>query len=469
MHMTLRRRLSRLGVVVAALAALLLPLALMTAWGTAQTRARTTVLVLAPPWSGDDATVRDYLAFLLVEYLREAGGLVAGRGEDEGLRVLSSSAGAGAFEVELRTSGPEAARRILLELVATATRRLTLEVRTLILGRTQILERELSVLERSRRFEESLGEGARSVMAAREEQLRVELQRLRLYLAEPPEIVRSAEPLTSLVPTEGAPGRMALLAFVGLTLVFAGLELFLHVNGRRRARWFVERGTELPVLAVIPPLEDPLPVRSQPFGPAAEAFRSLRTRLACAGARRVVLVGVEAGEGTSTVAANLALVDAETGRRTLLVDGDMRRPRQHVLFGVGNDVGLTDVLIDTETRDAIWDAPDAGLGLLTSGPTPPDPGALLEGERLVGVLGDPAGLGVASIVVDAPPLSGCSDALPLAVAADALVVVVRPGVADPERVVAAVRELARAGAPLAGLVFTDVALGGGTRVAYGVR
>jgi hypothetical protein len=49
------------------------------------------------------------------------------------------------------------------------------------------------------------------------------------------------------------------------------------------------------------------------------------------------------------------------------------------------------------------------------------------------------------------------------------VVVVRPGVADPERVVAAVRELARAGAPLAGLVFTDVMLGGGTRRAYGVR
>ncbi|TMH13144.1 MAG: chain length determinant protein tyrosine kinase EpsG, partial [Betaproteobacteria bacterium] len=98
------------------------------------------------------------------------------------------------------------------------------------------------------------------------------------------------------------------------------------------------------------PLSDELVAAYQPFSPRVEQLRAIRSQLMLrwfdkAEQRQVMtVVGTEPGEGRSYLAANLAVVFSQLGERTLLIDADMRRPRQHELFLLQNKVGLSTVL-----------------------------------------------------------------------------------------------------------------------------
>ncbi len=97
-------------------------------------------------------------------------------------------------------------------------------------------------------------------------------------------------------------------------------------------------------------VSEELVMARDPSGPRAEAFRALRSRLAMRwpgpteGARSLAIVSPGAGEGRSHVAANLAVAFALSGERTLLIDGDLHSARQHRIFDVRNQAGLTEVL-----------------------------------------------------------------------------------------------------------------------------
>jgi len=121
-----------------------------------------------------------------------------------------------------------------------------------------------------------------------------------------------------------------------------------------------------------------------PFGPQAEVFRALRSHLMLKWfqldlrLKHLAIVSPHRDEGRSYLAANLAVVFSQLGERTILIDADMRNPRQHALFGLDNRAGLSTFLAGRAGTDVI--APIAqlnGLCVLPAGPVPPNPQELL--------------------------------------------------------------------------------------------
>ena len=146
--------------------------------------------------------------------------------------------------------------------------------------------------------------------------------------------------------------------------------------------------------------------------------------------------GATEGEGKSLTVANLAVAEARAGRNVILVDLDLRRPAQDVLFDTGGrSPGVTDVLLGhVSLDDAMVDIPvtsnddggraEGSLRLLRSGPLPPDPGELVasdHAERLIQSLRDKAEV----VYVDCPPMLVAGDALAISRYCDAIIVVTR--------------------------------------------
>lgn len=133
-------------------------------------------------------------------------------------------------------------------------------------------------------------------------------------------------------------------------------------------------------------------VATAPRSEVAEAVRTLRTQLALHWMSRMQtqclsIVGAERGEGRSFVAANLALAFAQINERTLLIDMNLRQPRQHEIFRVGNRYGVTSLLNGRGTGQELQRIEGyPSLYLLTSGPTPPSPQELLTARSLTPTL-----------------------------------------------------------------------------------
>ncbi|BBP03609.1 hypothetical protein TPL01_11480 [Sulfuriferula plumbiphila] len=120
----------------------------------------------------------------------------------------------------------------------------------------------------------------------------------------------------------------------------------------------------------------------QPFGPQVESLRALRSQLMLrwftAGHKALAIASINPGDGASYLAANLAVVFSQLGERTLLIDADLRRPRQHVLFNLGNRPGLSDMLAGRAGMSAVTRIPAfLNLSVLTAGAVPPNPSELL--------------------------------------------------------------------------------------------
>ena len=132
------------------------------------------------------------------------------------------------------------------------------------------------------------------------------------------------------------------------------------------------------------PVSDELVAAYEPFSPRVEQLRAIRSQLMLRWFDKVdqrqvlTIVGTERGEGRSYLAANLAIVFSQLGERTLLVDADLRNPRQHELFYLENKVGFSTLLSGRSREEAIVRIPDlAGLCVLPAGPVPPNPLELL--------------------------------------------------------------------------------------------
>lgn len=168
---------------------------------------------------------------------------------------------------------------------------------------------------------------------------------------------------------------------------------------------------------------------TSPRLPVAEAYRTLRTNLEFASLehplRTLLVTSPGPEEGKSVVLANLAVVIAQTGKRVILVDGDLRHPRQHEIFGLSNAVGLSTVLRGEASASPppLADGGVAGLSVLTSGPLPPNPAELLASRRMTDLIATLAGQ--ADVVLfDAPPVVAVTDAAILAGQVDGVLLVI---------------------------------------------
>lgn len=166
---------------------------------------------------------------------------------------------------------------------------------------------------------------------------------------------------------------------------------------------------------------------------AAEQYRSLRTRIKRAengrAVRAIVVTSPNKGDGKSLTAANLAITMAqEFQQRVLLIDGDLRRPAVHRLFGVPGNPGLTDVLMGgAELNEALVNVEQHHLTLLPAGAIPSHPAELLGSSSMRRVL-DTLRTRFDRILIDMPPVAPLADLHILAPMADGLLMIVRAGV-----------------------------------------
>jgi receptor protein-tyrosine kinase len=154
----------------------------------------------------------------------------------------------------------------------------------------------------------------------------------------------------------------------------------------------------------------------QPFGPQVESLRALRSQLMLRWftgqpeRRALAVVSPDGGEGRSRLAANLAVLFSQLGTHTLLIDADMRNPRQHELFNMGNRAGLSTILSGRGEGGEVFRVPSfLDLSVLPAGPLPPNPAELL-GRPLFGVFLDDMRREFDVILIDTPAAADYADA-----------------------------------------------------------
>lgn len=202
-----------------------------------------------------------------------------------------------------------------------------------------------------------------------------------------------------------------------------------------------------------------IPFAVDPFSRHSENIRALRTELLlrCPASRTanvIAVVSPSAGEGRSQLAAELALAFAQLGSRTLLVDADMRNPRQHLLFDCGNEEGLSQA-IDRHDLPSLHRVEGVTeMALLTAGPSPSNPLELLSDGRF--------GKWVTRwrdryhfVIFDTPPITSCADGLALAAIAGRALVVTRARHTSYKAAKEMMRRLATSQAEILGSVISN--------------
>lgn len=169
---------------------------------------------------------------------------------------------------------------------------------------------------------------------------------------------------------------------------------------------------------------------TNPRSPVSEAYRTLRTNLSFYSLdepiRSLVVTSPAPDEGKSTTIANLAVTMAQSGRRTILVDSDLRRPSLHTFFDLGHDRGLTDMVLDEGSAPALQETGVPDLWLLASGKKPPNPADMLGSrqlDRVITRLTDQADI----VLFDAPPIIAVTDAAVLGAKVDGVLLVLKAG------------------------------------------
>ncbi len=173
-------------------------------------------------------------------------------------------------------------------------------------------------------------------------------------------------------------------------------------------------------------------VRDNPLSPMAESYRLIRSSLLLSTPERpprvILMTSMVQQEGKSTTTKNLAHILAQNSKKVLIVDCDMRRPRQHSMFGIVNNYGLSNYLsgnID-EKQALIRQVPDSEVYLITSGPVPPNPAELLNSSKMLQLTKEMQEK-FDFVLLDSPPVQQVTDSFALAPIADGTVIVVRAG------------------------------------------
>jgi non-specific protein-tyrosine kinase len=213
---------------------------------------------------------------------------------------------------------------------------------------------------------------------------------------------------------------------------------------------------------------------AEPKSAAAEAYRTLRTNITFASPDKPVHVimatSTSPDDGKSTTIANLAITFAASGATTVLVDGDLRRPHLHTIFGLPNEQGLTTLVVDMARGDTpaipLQNTQVANLQVLTSGPVPPNPSEILASQKmgeLIEMLRGKADY----VLIDTPPIIAVTDAAVLSPKVDGVLLVVNAGKTKRELAIKARDMLKQVNANVIGVVLNNAQVDKSAYAYYG--
>lgn len=193
-----------------------------------------------------------------------------------------------------------------------------------------------------------------------------------------------------------------------------------------------------------------------PTSVVAEQLRTVMTNIAFANVdgkiKSIMVTSSEPSEGKSTFGANLAITYAKQGRNVTLVDADMRKPTVHKTFNVSNKIGLSTILSGSSTvEDSIKYTSIDNLNVITSGPIPPNPSALLGNRKILDII-NKFNQDNDLVIVDVPPVNTMADASIVSTTVDGTIFVIPQGLAEKKNVKAAVGQLRKLNVNVLGAV-----------------
>lgn len=218
-------------------------------------------------------------------------------------------------------------------------------------------------------------------------------------------------------------------------------------GSKKKGRWLEKKTAEDVNIELLP--------HSKPRLAIAEAYRQLRTAMLLSSAEELRVISVtsaESGEGKTTTAVNLAVVMAQLGRRVLMLDGDLRKPRLHEIFQLSNRFGVVNLLTGAGKSDEVFQRTTVpNLFVIPSGPIPPNPAELLASDRMADFVQH-----VRShfdfVLIDSPPALAVTDATLIGTLTDGVLFCVAAGKVPREEARACRDRLVRAEVKILGAV-----------------
>ena len=199
-------------------------------------------------------------------------------------------------------------------------------------------------------------------------------------------------------------------------------------------------------------------INRDPKSPIAEAYRTLRTNIQFSSIDKqlqtIVVTSSGATEGKSTTATNVAASFIQMGKKVVLIDADMRRPRLAKIFDLPNHEGLSNALYQNEDIHKYIRSVN-GVNVVTSGPIPPNPAEMLSSDRMKAAI---EGLKKSFdyVIVDSPPVSYVTDGAILSSLCDGTLLVVAAGQTDQRQAISAKEQLDKVSANILGVVLTKI-------------
>lgn len=199
---------------------------------------------------------------------------------------------------------------------------------------------------------------------------------------------------------------------------------------------------------------------TNPRSTVSEAFRSLRTNIDFSSVdEKVQIIMVTSSgpeEGKSTVTGNLAVAYAQSDKKVVLIDADLRKPTGHRTFSLTNRKGLSSLLSQQADLDeVIQETAVPNLSVITSGPIPPNPAEMLASNRMNAMLQELRST-FDIVMIDTPPLLAVTDAQIIATKSDGVIMVVSYGKVKRDIAVKAKAQLDRVGSRMLGVVLNNV-------------
>lgn len=268
--------------------------------------------------------------------------------------------------------------------------------------------------------------------------------------------------------------RLKNFLLVAIMAFFSGCGLALlidYLDNTVKTQEDVERKVRLPYLGYVPLIKkrsspdkdireyiivDPSEQKSS----LMEALRNIRTNIIFSAPpdslKSILVASALPKEGKSTISINMALAFSVDGARTLLVDGDMRRPNLHKMMGVKNSTGLSNYLTSRMLlKDVLQETRFQNLKFVSCGPIPPNPAELFGSYRMKEFLAEAREI-FDRIIFDGPPLFGLSDSVVLGKAVDGVIQVIRFGKITWDMATRSKQRLQNIGVKITGVVINGV-------------